>query len=141
MLNDADLFAKFHKERLKNLKVFKFKGYLRKFNEQGKLEMAQQLLPEEEFWEEEAREDRQGNVRKQLSFNYVNAMVFLQNRGFWRYQMRSGAREFVITSYSIHYTKLYEYTGKSNSGSGILRNWAIFSTCSNASRLFFTILL
>ena len=92
MLNDAEQFAKFHKKRLEGLKEFKLKGYLRRFNESGKLEMAQQLLPEEEFWDEETKEDRQGNLKKTLSFNYVNAMVFLQNRGFWRYQMRSGEK-------------------------------------------------
>ncbi|MGD9930173.1 MAG: CHC2 zinc finger domain-containing protein [Mangrovibacterium sp.] len=95
LLNDAEAFAKYHKARLKDLKEFKLKGYLRRFNEKGQLEMAQQLLPEEEFWDEETKEDRQGNTRKQLTFNYVNAMVFLQNRGFWRYQMRSGARELI----------------------------------------------
>ena len=92
LLNDAEKFADYHKKKLENLKEFKLKGYLRRFNEKGKLEMAQQLLPEEEFWDEDTKEDKQGNQRKTLTFNYVNAMVFLQNRGFYRFKMRSGEK-------------------------------------------------
>lgn len=96
LLNDADKFADFHREKLKKLKEFKLKGYLRRFADSGKLEMAQALMPDEEFWDEDEKFDRAGMPKgKTLSFNYVNAMNFLQNRGFYRYQMRSGTRELV----------------------------------------------
>ncbi|MDP3914355.1 MAG: CHC2 zinc finger domain-containing protein [Bacteroidota bacterium] len=49
LLNDAEKFAEHHKARLKELKEFKIKGFLRKFSEQGKLEMCQQLFKEEQF--------------------------------------------------------------------------------------------
>ena len=95
LLNDAEKFAAFHKKKLQVLKEFKLKGYLRRFNDDGKLEMAQQLLPDEEFWEEDVKETRNGDLKKTLTFNYVNAMNFLQNRGFFRYQMRSGEKVLI----------------------------------------------
>ncbi len=95
LLNDAEKFADHHKKKLENLKEFKIKGYLRRFNEKGKLEMAQQLLPEEEFWDENVTFPKEGEPKRTLTFNYVNAMIFLQNRGFYRFKMRSGEKSLV----------------------------------------------
>lgn len=95
LLNDAEMFAKTHKERLKGLKEFKIKGFLRKFGETGKLEMCQQLFKEEQFWDEQEKKDREGNEKKTLVFDYVNAMNFLQRRGFFRYEMRSGEKVLI----------------------------------------------
>lgn len=93
LLNDAEKFADYHKSRLKDLKEFKIKGYLRRFNERGTLEMAQQLFKEEQFWDEQEKTDKDGKVTsKTLVFDYVNAMNFAQRRGFWRLEMKSGER-------------------------------------------------
>lgn len=95
LLNDAEKFAETHRARLKDLKEFKIKGYLRKFSESGKLEMAQQLFKEEQFWDEQEKETRNGDLKKTLVFDYVNAMNFLQRRGFFRFEMKSGARDLI----------------------------------------------
>lgn len=95
LLNDAEKFADYHKKRLETLKEFKIKGFLRKFDEKGMLVMCQQLFKEEQFWDEQEKEDRQGNTKTTLIFDYVNAMNFLQRRGFWRYEMRNGDKDLV----------------------------------------------
>lgn len=95
LLNDAEKFAETHKARLKDLKEFKIKGFLRKFGEHGKLEMCQQLFKEEQFWDEQEKETRDGDIKKTLVFDYVNAMNFLQRRGFFRFEMRSGEKVLI----------------------------------------------
>lgn len=93
LLNDAEKFADYHKSRLKDLKEFKIKGYLRQFNEKGMLVMAQQLFDEEKFWDEQEKVNKDGVVTgKTLVFDYVNAMNFAQRRGFWRLEMKSGEK-------------------------------------------------
>lgn len=113
LLNDAEMFANTHKARLKDLKEFKIKGHLRKWSETGKLEMAQQLFKEEQFWDEQEKEDRQGNIKTTLIFDYVNAMNFLQRRGFWRIEMKSGARDLIRIEnrkiYAIDHTQVKDY--------------------------------
>jgi DNA primase len=114
LLNDAEKFAETHKNRLKDLKEFKIKGLMRKFNEQGKLEMAQQLFKEEQFWDEQEKESRDGSIKKTLVFDYVNAMNFLQRRGFYRYEMRSGEKVLIQIENrvlkGIDHTDVKDYT-------------------------------
>lgn len=96
LLNDAEKFADYHKNRLKDLKEFKIRGYLRRFNEKGALEMCQQLFKEEQFWDEQEKTNKAGEITgKTLVFDYVNAMNFAQRRGFWRLEMRSGEKVLV----------------------------------------------
>lgn len=96
LLNDAEAFAEYHKTRLKELKEFKIRGYLRRFNEKGQLELCQQLFKEEQFWDEQEKTNKDGEVTgKTLVFDYVNAMNFAQRRGFWRLEMRSGEKVLV----------------------------------------------
>lgn len=93
-LNDADKFAEAHKHELKDLKEFVFKKLKRRFNENGELEMAQPIMPYEQYWIEEVRQTRAGD-RVELSFDYANCFTFLQNRGYWRIRMKSGNWVFV----------------------------------------------
>jgi DNA primase len=90
-LNDAEKFAQFHKTELNKLPEFKINGLLRRFNEKGEIELAQPLLPEEQYWEEETN-NRTG--QKILNFHYVRIMRFLQNRGFFNFKMQS--KELVL---------------------------------------------
>jgi DNA primase len=113
LLNDAEKFAETHKHRLKDLKEFKIRGLLRKFSETGKLEMAQQLFAEEQFWDEQEKTARDGEIRKTLVFDYVNAMNFLQRRGFFRYKMISGDKILIYIEnkviYTIDHTDIKDY--------------------------------
>jgi DNA primase len=93
-LNDAEKFAEEHRTELKDLKEFVFKKIKRRFNEDGKLEMAQPIMPYEQFWTEEVRQTRAGE-RVEINFDYANCFTFLQNRGYWRIRMKSGNWEFV----------------------------------------------
>ena len=92
LINDAEKFAQYHKEQLKTLAEFKVNGFLRRFNEKGDLELTQQLLPEEKYWDE-ITNARSGEVT--LKFHYVRATRFLMNRGFFNYRMQSGQRELI----------------------------------------------
>lgn len=95
LLNDAEAFATKNKERLQKLPVFKFGKLDRRFNEKGKLELAQPLLPSEQYWEELVFTTRNGDERKELQFDYANCFNFLMNRGFHRVRLKSNAWEFV----------------------------------------------
>lgn len=92
LINDADRFAQFHKARLKDLTEFKINSLLRRFDETGKLVMAQPLLPDETYWDEFFNPK---NNEMTLKFHYVRATKFLQNRGFFNYKMQSKALELV----------------------------------------------
>jgi len=94
-LNDAEKFAEVHFEQIKDLKLFKIRGTERRFNEAGKLEMAQKLQSYEQYWEKRQIETKSGDIRDELSFNYYNCFNFLMNRGYWRIQMKSGAWDFI----------------------------------------------
>lgn len=94
LLNDPDAFAKFHHERLKDLKEFRIGKLLRRFDDDGTLCLAQPLLEGEEFWDRLETETRDGNTKVSLSFNYYKALQFLQHRGFYQVKMKSGVEEF-----------------------------------------------
>lgn len=91
-LHSEPAFFDKHKETLKDLKTFKFKKLERRFNEEGEVELAQPLLPSEEFWKVEEWESRNGKVRRRYNFRYQGARNFLRNRGYGKY--RTGAESF-----------------------------------------------
>lgn len=95
LLNDPDEFAKYHFDRISELKEFYLRRYKRRLNEDGELEMSQKLMPHEQFWDVVKRETRSGDVQEQLFFNYYNCFNFLQNRGFFRIQMKSNTWDFI----------------------------------------------
>lgn len=84
-------FCEKHYEELKYLQ--KFTAFKRewRFTEDGKLENAQPIEPEETFWQEvEGR-----NGAKTLKYNYTAAMKFLENRGFYRIERANEEFDFV----------------------------------------------
>ncbi len=95
LLNDPDEFVRRHREEIGHLKEFFLRKFKRRITEEGKLEMAQKLMPHEQYWEEMIRQTRDGNDQTQLSFNYYNCFNFLHNRGFYRIKMKSNTWDFI----------------------------------------------
>lgn len=109
LLNDADAFAKKHKDKLSALAEFKIGKLKRRFDENGKLILDQPLLPTEQYWEEKYTPTRSGEDRKELSFDYANCFNFLMNRGFFRVRLKSGNWEFVhIENRVVHKVDNYD---------------------------------
>lgn len=81
-LHSPDAFLAAHKDELVRVKEFIFQKIQRRWNEEkGEFELAQALLPHEEYWTLE-RDERSG--KKILTFDYQQIRVFLKNRGFGR---------------------------------------------------------
>lgn len=103
LLNDANEFAKIHRQEIGDLKEFYLKGFSRRFNENDELELTQKIQPHEKYWDVIERETRSGDPRTELQFNYYNCFNFLQNRGYHRIQMKSGEWDFIhIKNRVIH---------------------------------------
>lgn len=90
-LNDHKKFYQQHKAILKPLKEFRFKKIQMRVNDNGDIELAQKIGVDEKFWIE--KWDKNDNPI--YNFDYVNCFNFLRNRGFGRYEMKSGEFEFV----------------------------------------------
>ena len=109
LLNDAEAFAAKHREKLVALQEFQIGKLKRRFNEKGKLELAQPLLPNEQYWEELIHTTRSGDERHELQFDYTNCFNFLLNRGFARVRLKSGTWEFVhIENRVVHKVDNYD---------------------------------
>lgn len=92
-LHSAQAFAETHREILSKLTEFKIGKHIWKFGENGKLESAQPLEPEEQYWHKSYNDKSQ---KWTYEFKYVRCCRFLQNRGFGRYKQLGGKSfEFV----------------------------------------------
>lgn len=94
-LHSYEAFAERHKDILKNLPEFVFSRYRYKYDESGKLVLAQPFDDDEKFWEEVEKESRSGKPRIEYQFCYVNSHNFLQNRGFGRLRMLDKSYRFI----------------------------------------------
>lgn len=94
-LHSHEAFAQRHRDILANLPEFVFGRYRWKFDEQGKVVLAQPFDDDEKFWNEVEKSDRSGNVRTEVEFCYVNSQNFLQNRGFGRLRRLDKTYQFV----------------------------------------------
>lgn len=94
-LQSSEVFAERHKEILVNLPEFVFGRYRWKFDENGKLVLAQPFDDDEQFWNEVDKVDRSGNPRIEIEFCYVNSQNFLQNRGFGRLRRLDKSYQFI----------------------------------------------
>ncbi len=84
-LENVEAFTHHYKNRLKDLPKFKFNKIEWRFNEKGKLELAQPLMDHEQFWNEDIKKNADGDiVSKTYSFNHKRCYTFLQNRGYYR---------------------------------------------------------
>lgn len=86
-LQSAEAFARKYKEQLEEIKEFKIGKHTWRFDEDGKLELAQPLNDDEIFWEVQTYTDRSGNTNEKITFDYENAYNFLRNRGYGRIMM------------------------------------------------------
>ena len=87
-LHSAQEFAQVHKERLKELKIFKIGKHEWKFSDDlTKIEPALPLEPNEEYWVKKWNERAKSDV---YEFKYVRCCRFLENRGFGRYKQLDG---------------------------------------------------
>lgn len=93
-LDNAENFAQAHKATLKELPEFKIGKHSWRFNKEGRLELAQPLNDNEQFWEKYITFDRSGNERLQYRFRYLYAYNFFRNRGYGRIMMASGSFQF-----------------------------------------------
>lgn len=89
-LQSPKVFCEKHYEELKHLQ--KFTAFKRewRFTDDGQLENAQPIEPEEKFWSE--NETGRGPA---LKYNYTAAMRFLENRGFYRIEKPNEEFDFV----------------------------------------------
>lgn len=79
-------FIEEHKEILKTLKEFRIGKIKKKYNEDtDEFELAQELMPSEQFWIE-VRDPDTGEFKK-LKFHYKNIEDFLRNRGIGLYNV------------------------------------------------------
>lgn len=89
-------FFKQHEEALKVLPYFKFKQLTYRYNEEEKeFELAQKLLPWEQYWRVEETETKTGRTKKRYEFDYSNILEFLRNRGFGLYEVSNDSFRFV----------------------------------------------
>lgn len=94
-LGNANDFAERHKETLKTLPEFRIGKYRWRYNERGELESAQPIEPEEQYWQEEERNRRDGSTYTTFSFRYERCFRFLQNRGFGRFRKPDGHFSYI----------------------------------------------
>ncbi|WP_170110323.1 CHC2 zinc finger domain-containing protein [Flavilitoribacter nigricans] len=95
-LHSNPAFLNHYREELKGLHEFKL-GRLRwRYNEnEDKFELAQKILPHEQYWTKEEWEDRGGNNRVKYVFNYTNCRHFLRNRGYGLYEHQPDQFRFI----------------------------------------------
>lgn len=94
-LDNAEKFCEKHKELLKGLSEFRFNKIKWRYNAEGKLELAQPLLPDEQYWEVIEYKDNEGKIlKKDYKFKYKRLYHFLLNRGFCRIMMADGKFQF-----------------------------------------------
>lgn len=84
-LQNKDAFIEKYRDRLKDVPKFRIGKIEWRFTDGGTVELAQPLLPDEQFWEEHIKKDDDGNkISSKISFNYKRCYIFLRNRGFYR---------------------------------------------------------
>ena len=86
-LHDAHDFAEVYRSKLIKLKEFSINKTRWRFKD-GKLEMAQPMLPQEYFYENRPKIDKEGGKTDNWKFNHYSLLYhFLPNRGFGRIEM------------------------------------------------------
>jgi len=95
-LQTTEAFANYHRKELEARGIFRIGKELWHFNPENynKLELAQPIGENEKFWLMKTRETKAGPMTT-ISFDYQNCYLFLQNRGFWRYELPNGNYAFV----------------------------------------------
>lgn len=99
-LDNIEAFALHHIDTLAKLESFRaWRNSWRIDPDSGKPVLAQPLADDEQFWEEQERRDRSGQVvGTDYRFNYARAYTFLERRGHWRMKNDSGGYDFITVS-------------------------------------------
>jgi len=87
-LENVKEFGKAHKNELKDMPEFMFGKSLWRFDDSGEVVSAQPIEEYEKFWSTQKRTTRSGDDYMVYEYEYLNALQFLQNRGFGRYITR-----------------------------------------------------
>jgi hypothetical protein len=93
-LHSVESFAEKYKEILINLPEFQIGKHSWRFNEKEKLEPAQPLQDDEQYWEKITKSDRAGNDYSLYRYRYMYGYNFLKRRGFGRIMM--AGRNYVL---------------------------------------------
>jgi DNA primase len=96
-VQSASEFAARYKQQIldSGIKEFLIGKHRWRFGDQFKLELAQPLNDDEQFWKDNSWEDsKSGRVHESYQFMYARAYNFLRNRGFGRIMMASGQYQF-----------------------------------------------
>lgn len=108
-LQSAEMFAEKYKDTLQGLPEFMIGKHKWRFNEKGKLEPAQPLQDDEQFWERVTKTDRGGNEYIQYRFRYLYSYNFLKRRGFGRIMMADRSYKFChITEKVVEVVEAYQ---------------------------------
>lgn len=83
-------FIKAHQEQLVKLGEFKLGRLKRRVNEDGQIELAQKILPHEEYWKEEIV-----GKKVRFSFSYLKALNFLKARGYGLYRITADLFRYI----------------------------------------------
>jgi len=95
-LHAAPAFMKAHEEALKKMPHFIYNRMKWRWDEEEKaFQLAQKILPHEQYWREEEIEKRDGTVFTKYHYRYQNMRIFLQNRGFGQYEYEFDRYRFI----------------------------------------------
>lgn len=95
-LDNIDTFVEHHRERLKEMESFMAWRNQWRIDQDGKLQLAQPLADDEQFWEVREHRNRFGEAFTEYTFDYVNIHNFLERRGFFQIkEPTTGDRVFV----------------------------------------------
>lgn len=94
-IQKAEVFADKYKDELINLKEFKIGKHKWRFDDDGKFIPAQALQEDEEYYEKEIRHRKDGTTYPEFKFRYRRCYNFLANRGYGRYDTKSGKFIFI----------------------------------------------
>ncbi len=95
-LDNIDSFVEHHPERLKEMESFRAWRNQWRIDQDGKLQLAQPLADDEQFWEVREHRNRFGEAFTEYTFDYVNIHNFLERRGFFQIkEPTTGDRIFI----------------------------------------------
>jgi DNA primase len=102
-LHSNPAFLDRHEEELKKLREFKFGNLTWRWNEEEeKFELAQKILPQEQYWRKIYEgNNKEGDPKFKYQFNYINILEFLRNRGFGIYEYSDEKYRFIHTEGKI----------------------------------------
>lgn len=95
-LHSTPAFIERHRDKLKSIREFTIDNIQRRYNQEtDEFELAQPILPHEQFWKVEKWEDKSGKPMERITYLYENALQFLFNRGFSLYEYSPNAFRFI----------------------------------------------